>query len=173
MSRPHAAPRYTGARVMPFAPPHFRPGAHHHGPGFCRGCGQPSGQCGCGCRECRKESKELEFTGAAASAKADTTAARNANADTSGLHVLGFSSLNMDASAAAATARIIPARLSVVVAAFKSRSNMPPSCRPPNPPSWSPWPISKAPCWPGRRSSNPAPTTRSRKTSSRPIQAPR
>jgi xanthine/CO dehydrogenase XdhC/CoxF family maturation factor len=31
----------------------------HHSPGTCRSCGQPSGQCGCGCRECRKESKEL------------------------------------------------------------------------------------------------------------------
>jgi hypothetical protein len=49
---PAFANRYTGARVMPFAP-------HQHAPGTCRSCGQPSGQCHCGCRECRKESKEL------------------------------------------------------------------------------------------------------------------
>jgi len=28
-------------------------------PGHCRKCGQPSGACCCGCRECRKEAKEL------------------------------------------------------------------------------------------------------------------
>jgi hypothetical protein len=28
-------------------------------PGHCRKCGQPSAQCCCGCRECRKEAKEL------------------------------------------------------------------------------------------------------------------
>jgi hypothetical protein len=30
--------------------------------GHCRQCGQPSGSCCCGCRECRKESKELLVT---------------------------------------------------------------------------------------------------------------
>ena len=49
---------YTGARVLPFAPP-----VHAYYPqapqGFCRSCGHPSAQCGCGCRTCRKEAKEL------------------------------------------------------------------------------------------------------------------
>jgi hypothetical protein len=31
----------------------------HFAPGNCRSCGRPSDQCRCGCRECRKESKEL------------------------------------------------------------------------------------------------------------------
>jgi hypothetical protein len=31
-------------------------------PGHCRQCGQPSGSCCCGCRECRKEAKELLVT---------------------------------------------------------------------------------------------------------------
>ncbi len=47
--------RYTGtAPGMPFAP--------WHGmvpPGHCRQCGQPSASCCCGCRECRREAKEL------------------------------------------------------------------------------------------------------------------
>ena len=32
----------------------------------CRSCGHPSDQCGCGCRECRKESKELVVQSTAA-----------------------------------------------------------------------------------------------------------
>jgi hypothetical protein len=54
------ANRYTGGRVMPFAPP-----MGHSAPGTCHSCGQPSGQCRCGCRECRKESKELLVEAAA------------------------------------------------------------------------------------------------------------
>ncbi len=54
---PAFANRYTSAR--PFAPP-----MGQHPPGHCRACGQPSGQCCCGCRECRKESKELLVQGA-------------------------------------------------------------------------------------------------------------
>jgi hypothetical protein len=56
------AQRYSGSRVLPFAPP----GGHaHHGPGHCRSCGQASGDCRCGCRQCRKEAKELLLVGAA------------------------------------------------------------------------------------------------------------
>jgi hypothetical protein len=53
------AHNYTGARVMPFAPPTPFVPAMHFGPGTCKFCGHPSGQCRCGCRECRKEAKEL------------------------------------------------------------------------------------------------------------------
>jgi hypothetical protein len=49
--------RYTGTTpLMPFAP--WRGMV----PGHCRQCGQPSGSCCCGCRECRKEAKELVVT---------------------------------------------------------------------------------------------------------------
>jgi hypothetical protein len=59
----HFAQRYSGSRILPFAPP----GGHaHHGPGHCHSCGQPSGDCRCGCRQCRKEAKELLLVGAAA-----------------------------------------------------------------------------------------------------------
>jgi hypothetical protein len=51
----HHHHRYTGSPA--FAP---HPHAHHPVPeGHCRSCGHPSGQCGCGCRTCRKEAKEL------------------------------------------------------------------------------------------------------------------
>jgi hypothetical protein len=42
--------------------PAVRPIGHHPGggmPGFCSGCGHPRASCCCGCRECRKEAKEL------------------------------------------------------------------------------------------------------------------
>jgi hypothetical protein len=54
MSQPHFAHGYSGNRVLPFAPPGPM---GHHGHGTCHSCGKPSGQCGC--RECRKESREL------------------------------------------------------------------------------------------------------------------
>lgn len=54
MYRDQFAQRYTGERGMPFAP------AQHSG--NCRSCGHPSAQCQCGCRECRKEAKELVVT---------------------------------------------------------------------------------------------------------------
>jgi hypothetical protein len=66
MNRAQFEHRYTGARVMPFAPPgQFSP-MGHFAPGICRSCGHPSGQCRCGCRECRKESKELSVQSIAA-----------------------------------------------------------------------------------------------------------
>jgi len=50
--------RYTGtAPIMPFGP--WRGMAP---PGHCRRCGQSSATCCCGCRECRKEAKELLVT---------------------------------------------------------------------------------------------------------------
>lgn len=49
--------RYTGSHVLPFA----RPG-HAYGPGMCKRCGCASADCRCGCRQCRKEAKELTFT---------------------------------------------------------------------------------------------------------------
>jgi hypothetical protein len=63
MNRAHFAHRYTGNHVLPFAPP-----MGHHGPGTCHSCGQPSGQCNCGCRECRKESRELVVRSSVAAA---------------------------------------------------------------------------------------------------------
>jgi hypothetical protein len=55
MSSSQFAHRYSGSRIVPFP-------SHAHGPGTCRSCGQPSGDCRCGCRQCRKEAKELTFT---------------------------------------------------------------------------------------------------------------
>jgi len=58
MQRAHARPMYTGypaARGLALA-------GHHHGgasPGFCSGCGHPRTACCCGCRECRKEARDL------------------------------------------------------------------------------------------------------------------
>ncbi len=108
MSRPYAAPRYTGARVMPFRHPISVPARITMAPDSAAVAANPAGSAAAAAANAARSSKELEFTGAAASVKADTTAARNANVDTSGLHVLGFSSLNMDASATAAAARTIP-----------------------------------------------------------------
>jgi hypothetical protein len=58
MQTAHARPMYTGY------PAHQSPGyaGHHHAgarQGFCSGCGHPRASCCCGCRECRKEAKEL------------------------------------------------------------------------------------------------------------------
>jgi hypothetical protein len=66
MNRGQFAHRYTGARVMPFAPPGQFGHMGHFAPGTCRSCGHPSDQCRCGCRECRKESKELTVQSTAA-----------------------------------------------------------------------------------------------------------
>lgn len=86
MNRAQFAHRYTGAPVMPFAPGHF-------GPGMCRSCGKPSGDCCCGCRECRKEARHLTveagakgvrmedlFTMAAAQQRDPTSLASNTGA---------------------------------------------------------------------------------------------
>ena len=42
------------AKVLPFARP--------FGQGTCKSCGCESADCRCGCRQCRKEAKELTFT---------------------------------------------------------------------------------------------------------------
>jgi len=48
---------YTGSRpMMPMAPWY---GGGMMAQGCCRKCGQPSAACCCGCRECRREAKEL------------------------------------------------------------------------------------------------------------------
>ena len=49
--------RYTGSRVLPFTAP-----GHAYGPGVCKRCGCSSADCRCGCRQCRKEAKELTYT---------------------------------------------------------------------------------------------------------------
>jgi hypothetical protein len=56
--------RYTGQMGFPGGHPGpMMPGLPiypgHMGHGFCHGCGHPKSKCVCGCRECRKESKEL------------------------------------------------------------------------------------------------------------------
>jgi hypothetical protein len=57
MQRAQARPRYTGQYA---GRPHGLAGHHHGGAqGFCAGCGHPHASCCCGCRECRKEAKEL------------------------------------------------------------------------------------------------------------------
>ena len=86
MSSPHFASRYSGSRVLPFA----------RAPGTCHSCGQPSGDCRCGCRQCRKEAKELLLT-------ADAKAARGQNA-TVGSLVGASLNTNTTAAAAAGTA---------------------------------------------------------------------
>ncbi|MGH7080503.1 MAG: hypothetical protein ACREFU_20690 [Acetobacteraceae bacterium] len=63
MLRPFEGDRYTGTRGWPmFAAPLMGslPAGH------CRRCGVPSGSCRCGCRECRREAKELLVTPATA-----------------------------------------------------------------------------------------------------------
>jgi hypothetical protein len=58
MHAAQARPMYTG---YPGAQPYGGHGHSHGAPGhgFCAGCGHPRSACCCGCRECRKESREL------------------------------------------------------------------------------------------------------------------
>lgn len=55
-------PTYTGSPAHAFAPA-MHPLRHEHAPlalhGFCPSCCHPKAKCGCGCRQCRKEPKEL------------------------------------------------------------------------------------------------------------------
>lgn len=55
-------PMYTGSPAHTFAPT-MHPMGHEHAPlamhGFCPSCCHPKAKCGCGCRQCRKEPKEL------------------------------------------------------------------------------------------------------------------
>lgn len=61
MQNPFPAARYTGTRGpwMASSVPMARPIWAASGPGYCRHCGEASGACCCGCRECRREAKEL------------------------------------------------------------------------------------------------------------------
>ena len=87
--------RYTGSRVVPFAPH----GGHAYGPGMCKRCGCASADCRCGCRQCRKEAKELTYT-------ADPRAAGRLNvaAGVAASHLVSFAT-----AAAAADAAVRPA----------------------------------------------------------------
>ena len=67
--------RYTGSRVVPFAPP-----GHAYGPGMCKRCGCASADCRCGCRQCRKEAKELTYTADARAGVRDNAAGLGAAA---------------------------------------------------------------------------------------------
>lgn len=62
MSRESEAHRYTGMRPVAPVPLVNYWGLHNLPPGYCRQCGQPSSCYCCGCRECRKEAKELLVT---------------------------------------------------------------------------------------------------------------
>jgi len=86
--------RYTGSRVVPFAPP-----GHAYGPGMCKRCGCASADCRCGCRQCRKEAKELTFT---ADPKANV--AGNAAAGFAAAHLASFAQAAGPTGAAAAAA---------------------------------------------------------------------
>src|SRR4051794_19104301 len=81
--------RYTGSHVLPFA----RPG-HAYGPGMCKRCGCASADCRCGCRQCRKEAKELTFT-------ADPKA-NNAAAGLAAAHLMSSAAAAAPGAAAAA-----------------------------------------------------------------------
>jgi hypothetical protein len=93
MQRAHGRPMYTG---YPAGRQHGGHGHHHGGGhGFCSGCGHPRSSCCCGCRECRKEARDLlvepttelrgagdtGFAAAAAAIKALSSAANEAAAE--------------------------------------------------------------------------------------------
>ena len=68
MHTAHARSTYTGYGPAPaLGVVGYHHGGHHHahhhghghGHGFCSGCCHPRSACCCGCRECRKESREL------------------------------------------------------------------------------------------------------------------
>ncbi|HWA46558.1 MAG TPA: hypothetical protein VHA10_25290 [Hypericibacter adhaerens] len=110
------------------------PGGHHGpmmpglpiypvpmGHGFCHGCGHPKSKCVCGCRECRKESKELlvkadqkigdvrQTPGFAQMMSAQAQAPIVMNLQTAGFqtaNVAGRETLALDAAAAALQAGI-------------------------------------------------------------------
>jgi hypothetical protein len=87
--------RYTGSRVVPFAPPH----GHAYGPGMCKRCGCASADCRCGCRQCRKEAKELTFT-----ADPRATGRDNAVAGFTAAHLASFAQAAGATGAAAGVA---------------------------------------------------------------------
>lgn len=74
MLKTFEANRYTGTRPWPLYPaPMMAPGPLPAG--HCRRCGAPSGDCRCGCRECRREAKELLVEPTAQTGQAGTTEA--------------------------------------------------------------------------------------------------
>jgi hypothetical protein len=83
MQKAHARPMYTGYP----APGPLGLAGHHPGgamQGFCSGCGHPHASCCCGCRECRKEAKELLVEATSTRAKlADDTSMASAVAQMS------------------------------------------------------------------------------------------
>ena len=57
MPQTQLRPMYTGSYAQgPYGHGHSGAGLPH---GFCMGCGHPRSSCCCGCRECRKEAKEV------------------------------------------------------------------------------------------------------------------
>ncbi|MPZ31653.1 MAG: hypothetical protein GEV13_11770 [Rhodospirillales bacterium] len=86
--------RYTGSRVVPFAPH-----GHAYGPGMCKRCGCASADCRCGCRQCRKEAKELTYT-----ADPRATGRDNVVAGLAASHLASFATAAGAAGTAAAAA---------------------------------------------------------------------
>lgn len=84
--------RYTGSHVVPFAPH-----GHAYGPGVCKRCGCASADCRCGCRQCRKEAKELTFTADPKANVRDGTVAGSAAA-----HLASFAQAGLAGAAAGA-----------------------------------------------------------------------
>ena len=78
--------------MLPFAP------GHAYGPGVCKRCGCASADCRCGCRQCRKEAKELTYT-----ADPKLTVRDNAAAGLAVAHLASFAA-NSESTAAAAAA---------------------------------------------------------------------
>src|SRR4051812_20537221 len=117
---------YTGSRpMMPMAPWY---GGGMMAQGCCRKCGQPSAACCCGCRECRREAKELLV---AASAIRQGASDEQGPFPTSGLSIIrslhadALDSAAKDVLAAAAARGLRPGPpSSAVVAALLSQWNM-------------------------------------------------
>ena len=119
-------PHYTGqpgfpgghpGPMMPGIP--FYPGQMGHG--FCHGCGHPKSKCVCGCRECRKESKEVlvkadtkigdlrgtaAFTAMMQSHASAPIVMNMAPAGFTNVNIAGRETVALDAAAAALTAGI-------------------------------------------------------------------
>lgn len=88
-------------RVLPFGP-HGH--GHGYGPATCKSCGCQSEACRCGCRQCRKEAKEITYT---ADTKSDAGGVVGAAGSLAAAHLA--QSADMKAAAAANPNAVTPA----------------------------------------------------------------